>query len=51
MSSINCTQAIWTLFWQNLLKFYDKIDLSIPIRIIYNVRRGKTWSDMVIQFV
>ena len=27
-------------FWQNLLKFYDKMDLSIRIRIIYNVRHG-----------
>ena len=25
-------------FWQNLLKFYDKIDLSIRIKINYNVR-------------
>ena len=27
-------------FWLNLLKFYDKMDLSIRIRIIYNVRHG-----------
>ena len=27
-------------FWQKLLKFSDKMDLSIRIRIIYNVRRG-----------
>ena len=25
-------------FWQNVLKFYDKMDLSIRMRIIYNVR-------------
>ena len=25
-------------FWQNLLTFYDKMDLSIQIGIIYNVR-------------
>ena len=27
-------------FWQKLLKFNDKMDLSIRIRIIYNVRHG-----------
>ena len=26
------------LFWQNLLKFYDKMDLSIRMKIINNVR-------------
>ena len=25
-------------FWQKVLKVYDKMDLSIQIRIIYNVR-------------
>ena len=25
-------------FWQNELKFYDKRDLPIQIRIIYNVK-------------
>ena len=40
VSSINCPQAIWTLFWQKLLKFNDKMGLSIGIRIIYNVRHG-----------
>ena len=27
-------------YWQNLLKFYDKKDLSTHIRIIYNIRHG-----------
>ena len=27
------------IFWQNWLKFYDEMDLSIRIRIIYNVKR------------
>ena len=27
-----------TLFWQNLLKFYDKMNLSIQMGIIYKVR-------------
>ena len=25
-------------FWQNVIKFYDKIDLSIQMRTIYNAR-------------
>ena len=27
-------------FWQKILTFYDKMDLSIRLRIIYNVRHG-----------
>ena len=27
-------------FWQNLLNFYDKIDLSSQIRIIYDVKHS-----------
>ena len=25
--------------WRKLLKFYDKMDLSIPMKIIYNVKQ------------
>ena len=25
-------------FWQNSLKFYDKMDLSIRMRVIYNLK-------------
>ena len=29
-------------FWQNWLKFYDRMALPIPMRIIYNVKHRYT---------
>ena len=39
VNSINCAEAIWTLFLTEFFKVYDKMDLPIQMRIIVTKER------------